>query len=213
MKISNNSHTVEFFHDVICSFCFPMSYHMRVLAQNRPELNIIHRSFALMPSEDSFTAMFGTREQAKPEVLTHWAQANRIDPARRFNIEGMKKTDFLFPGSMRPLRAAKAAGLMGGQALYWDVFDRLQTALFVENQNIDDDAVLADILRPMPLDFTRWQELYQSDASLQAVQEDLELAQQYGVHSAPTLIIDREYSLRGARSSEDLQQLFDSLAD
>lgn len=43
--------TIEFFHDVICSFCFPMSYRMRRLQEMMPDVEIVHRSFALFKSE------------------------------------------------------------------------------------------------------------------------------------------------------------------
>lgn len=36
---------IEFFHDVICSFCFPMSYRMRQLQEQMPDLQIVHRSY------------------------------------------------------------------------------------------------------------------------------------------------------------------------
>lgn len=43
--------TIEFFHDVICSFCFPMSYRMRRLKEIMPDVEIVHRSFALVKEE------------------------------------------------------------------------------------------------------------------------------------------------------------------
>ncbi|HCW73424.1 MAG TPA: DsbA family protein, partial [Clostridiaceae bacterium] len=36
-----NKITIEFFHDVICSFCFPMSYRMRQLQKLMPEIEIV----------------------------------------------------------------------------------------------------------------------------------------------------------------------------
>ena len=54
-----------------------------------------------------------------------------------FNIEGMRNANFNFPISKPGLLAAKAAGLLV-EAMYWDVFDRVQYKLFVENKNIED---------------------------------------------------------------------------
>ena len=53
---------VEFFHDVICSFCFPMSYRMRKVAAKYPKLNITHRSFALELEAEKFIRMFDFHE-------------------------------------------------------------------------------------------------------------------------------------------------------
>ncbi|KAJ73436.1 DSBA oxidoreductase [Enterococcus faecalis AZ19] len=35
---------IEFFHDVICSFCFPMSDRMHEIQQEFPDIELIHRS-------------------------------------------------------------------------------------------------------------------------------------------------------------------------
>ena len=67
-----NNIKVEFFHDVICSFCFPMSYRMRQLQMMMPDIEIVHRSFALVKSEHDFDRMFGSRDEAKSEILEHW---------------------------------------------------------------------------------------------------------------------------------------------
>ena len=39
--------TIEFFHDVICSFCFPMSYRMRELVKVMPEVDVYKRQESL----------------------------------------------------------------------------------------------------------------------------------------------------------------------
>ena len=101
--------SIEFFHDVICSFCFPMSYRMRQIEKLMPDIEIIHRSFALVREEYDFDVMFGSREDAKEEILGHWEHANENDDLHRFNINGMRKADCLFPGSMKALLACKAA--------------------------------------------------------------------------------------------------------
>ena len=98
---------IEFFHDVICSFCFPMSYRMRQLQVMMPEVQIVHRSFALAKSERDFDVMFGSRAAAKAEIMSHWEHANQNDDLHRFNIAGMRQTDFPFPSSMKVLTLAK----------------------------------------------------------------------------------------------------------
>lgn len=145
---------VEFFHDMICSFCFPMSYRMRKVAAKYPRLNIQHRSFALGWEADAFIQIFGSHEAVKPEVMSHWDHANQNDDEHRFNIEGMKEQDFLFPTSKNGLKAAKAAGLLAGEEAYWDVFDTLQKALFVDNHDISDLAVIEKSSKKLILTLT-----------------------------------------------------------
>lgn len=197
---------VEFFHDVICSFCFPMSARMRQIAKNYDNIEIKHRSFALGWEPDDFIRSFGSREAVKLEVLAHWVHANHNDDEHRFNIEGMYQTDFNFPISKPGLIAAKAAGLIGGENMYWDVFDRIQNKLFVENKNIEDVAVLEEAVKETSISFVDWKAQFENDETEKAVLADLQLAQTYGVNSAPTLVINERYAIAGAQSQEQIEK-------
>lgn len=197
---------IEFFHDVICSFCFPMSARMRRITKNYNNIEINHRSFALGWEAEDFIRSFGSREAVKPEVLGHWAHANKNDDEHRFNIEGMRQTDFNFPISKPGLKAAKAAGLIGGDNMYWDVFDRIQNKLFAENKNIEDIAVLKEAVKETSISFADWKAQFENDETEKAIIADLQLAQAYGVNSAPTLVINQKYAITGAQSQEEIEK-------
>ena len=190
--------TIEFFHDVICSFCFPMSYRMRQLQERMPEVQIVHRSFALVKSERDFDLMFGSRAAAKAEIMSHWEHANHNDDHHRFNISGMRQTDFLFPSSMKGLIACKAAYFVAGDAGYWDVFVALQNALFVRSLNIGDQEVIESVVRETGTDFEAWKKHYEALETLEAVEADLLLAERYGVKSVPHLVINGKHHVSGA---------------
>ena len=204
---------IEFFHDVICSFCFPMSARMRRIAKKYDNLDIIHRSFALGWDEKDFIRSFGSREAVKGEVLSHWAHANENDDEHRFNIDGMGQTDFDFPISTPGLIAAKAAGLIGGDDMYWDVFDKIQGKLFVENKNIEDRAVLEEAVRETSINFDDWKAQYENPETEKAVLADLQLVQTYGVNSAPTLVINQRYALAGAQSQEAIERALTKISE
>ncbi|GLC81754.1 DsbA family oxidoreductase [Lacrimispora brassicae] len=205
-----NKVTVEFFHDVICSFCFPMSYRMRQLQKMMPEVQIVHRSYALVKSERDFDEMFGSRAAAKTEILSHWEQANQNDDLHRFNISGMHQAEFPFPTSMKALTACKAAYFTAGDAGYWDVFDALQNALFVKNRNIEELDIINECIRQSGIDFAKWEQHYNSDNTKEAVEKDLLLANQYGVDVVPCLIIDGKYRISGA---QPLTQIIQAIQD
>lgn len=194
-----NKVTVEFFHDVICSFCFPMSYRMRQLQNMMPEVEIVHRSYALAKSGQDFDLMFGSRAAAKAEILKHWEHANQNDDLHRFNISGMQEADFPFPTSMKPLIACKAAAFTAGDDGYGDVFDALQNALFVQNQNIEEPKIIEKSVRERGIPFAEWEKHYHSDEVKAAVEKDLLLAEQYGIQSVPCLIINGKYEISGAQ--------------
>lgn len=204
---------VEFFHDVICSFCFPMSYRMRKVAEKYPRLNVTHRSFALGWEKEQFIQMFGSHEAVKPEVMSHWEHANENDDEHRFNIEGMKEQDFLFPTSKNGLIAAKAAGIIAGDSGYWDVFDAIQNALFVQNKDISNAKVLEKIVKESPLDFDTWKEQFENSETEQAVLEDLQRVQSYGIQGAPALVIDQKYLISGAQPQGVIEKTIEEIAE
>lgn len=198
---------IEFFHDTICSFCFPMSYRMRELKKQRPDINIIHRSFALVPSPEDFDIMFGNRQVAKQEIISHWKQANENDDLHRFNIKGMEKTTFLFPYSMPALFASKAAFFVDGEEAYWDVFDALQYAFFVQNRNIEDSSVIQDCVKTTNVSFEKWQEQLQKPETEHAVLTDFELVKKYNITSVPSLVINEKFKVSGALTLDQINEV------
>ncbi|MGX7418515.1 DsbA family oxidoreductase [Carnobacterium gallinarum] len=190
---------IEFFHDVICSFCFPMSYRMRQLKEEMPEIEIIHRSYALVQEPTDFDTLFGSRENAKKEIMTHWKHANQNDDLHRFNIEGMKQQNFLFPTSMNGLTAVKAAEILKGSEGYWDLFDALQTALFMNNKNIEEIAIIEAEVIKLGFNLEEWRRLFADEKTAEKVQEDIELIKHYGIKGAPSLVINGKYELSGAQ--------------
>ncbi|MEI5991478.1 hypothetical protein A5881_003015 [Enterococcus termitis] len=205
--------TIEFFHDVICSFCFPMSYRMRQVQKEMPEIKIIHRSFALARDTKAHEQMFGSRENAKNEILSHWVHANQNDDLHRFNIDGMKEADFLFPTSMNGLLAAKAAGVVGGEISYWAVFDALQTGLFVDSQNIEDTTVIESIVKNSSIDFEKWQLAFNDPATLMLVEDDFRLANAYQLTGVPALIVNGKYLINGAQPIDQIMQAIETIKE
>jgi len=193
-----NTMTIEFFHDVICSFCFPMSFKMRRIQRMMPEVSIVHRSYALTRDARDYDLMFGSREAARAEILTHWAHANKIDDLHRFNIEGMKRTSFPFPTSIKALLACKAAFFAGGEAAYWDAFDALQSALFVQSRDIGDERVIEEAIKETGLDLDRWRRFYKDEKTAEAMEKDIALAEAYGIDSVPCLIVNGTHKISGA---------------
>lgn len=194
-----NKVTIEFFHDVICSFCFPMSYRMRQLQKLMPEIQIVHRSYALVKSAGDFDLMFGSRTVAKEEIMSHWEHANHNDDLHRFNITGMRQADFSFPTSIKGLLACKAAYFVAGDAGYWDIFDSLQNALFVQNRNIEEEEVIEDCVRKCSIDFETWVKHYNSKLTQDAVEKDFILVKKYNIQGVPALIINGTRHISGAQ--------------
>ena len=177
---------------------------MRQFKEKFPNFKIIHRSFALIREPKDFDNMFGSREEAKNEILEHWRHANKNDDLRRFNIEGMKKQTFLFPTSMNALHACKAAALVAGEDGYWDAFDALQNALFVENKNIENQEIIDSVMKTLSFDFDSWRGYYSSDKVKKGVLDDFSIARKYGINSVPTLVVNEKNIIPGAQSLDKI---------
>ncbi len=207
-----NEVTIEFFHDVICSFCFPMSYRMRQLQKLMPGVQIVHRSYALVKSAGDFDLMFGSRTLAKDEIMNHWEHANHNDDLHRFNISGMRQADFPFPTSMKGLLACKAAYFVADDVGYWDVFDNLQNALFVQNRNIEENDVIEDCVRKSGIDFESWVKHYNSEEIKDAVERDILLVKQYNIQGVPALVINGNMQISGAQPLSKIIQAIEGIA-
>jgi len=188
-----------------------MSYKMRKIAQAMPNIEIIHRSFALAWEKEDLLSMFGSFEHAKREIMAHWRQANETDPLRRFNIEGMQAASFDFPSSKNALLAAKAAGILGGQQAYWDLFDALQKAMFVDSRDISSPEEISLCAKSANLDFEGWQRQLDHPQTEAEVKKDLALAQTLGIHSVPTLVINGRQKLSGSLPIEELGKSLEKL--
>ncbi|WAW15539.1 DsbA family oxidoreductase [Peptostreptococcus equinus] len=191
---------IEFFHDVICSYCFPMSARMRKIAERYENIEIIHRSFALAWKDEDYIRQFGSREAVKDKVVSHWHLANENDDEHRMNIEQMKDADFNFPLSRSALIACESARKVGGEIAYWNAFDSIQNKLFVESKNIESDKVLEEAIINAGIDKDKWIKFYKSPSTERDVLKDMELSDKYNINVVPTLIINGDVILAGAQS-------------
>lgn len=204
---------IEFFHDVLCAWCFALSPRLRKLVHEFPDVEIIHRSFALAPTKNSIEKMFGSKEAGKSEILKHWQAANRNDDAHRICTDEMACKPFDYPHSMPGLRACKAAELQGGQSAHWDMFDRIQKAHLTEAKNIADLDILLDCAMDVGLDKDQFVKDYHSEKVTQAIEADSLKAGLAGVHAVPTLIVNEEQVITGAQSYHTLKNFVQNLME
>lgn len=199
---------IEFYHDVICSFCYPMSYRFRKIADEL-DIDVVHRSYALARKPEDLISMFG--DHAKEEIVGHWEHANQNDELHRFQIDKMLKSDITFPYSTPGLLAAKAAGVIAGETGYWDMFDAIQTALFTNALDVANNEVLYEIAKAQSFDFDEWKKAYEDPNTESLLNKDYELANIYDIRSVPCLIIDGKYRIDGAQPYEVIKDALVSL--
>lgn len=181
--------TIDFFHDVVCGWCFNISPRLRQLAVEF-DLDVRHHTFVLQENPGQMIAAFGSLARAKDTILGHWAACRAAsDTPELFNIGGMRQAPFDYPHGLPAALACKAAERLYGDCAHWDMFDAIQKAHIVEARNVADTAVLAAIAKDLGFDPARFLRLVTDPDTSRAVEADRILARRLQVVSVPTLIV------------------------
>jgi putative protein-disulfide isomerase len=210
LKEAEEKIRIEFFHDVLCAWCYAVSPRVRRLAKEYP-VEVVHRCFALAPTTEAIVEIFGSKEGGKREILDHWRMANLNDDEHRINADLMEKRDFDYPHSIPGLLACKAAEIVGGQNAHWDVFDRIQKAHLTECRNIADFEVLISCVKDVGLDVEAWHKAYIDRKTFDMMLSDFERAYGYGVTGVPTLVANSRYGLVGAQKYETIKKWLEKI--
>jgi len=198
---------IEFFHDVLCAWCYALSPRLRRLTEEFPDIKVIHRGFPLAPEPNDIVQMFGSKEKGKKDILQHWKAANMNDDEHRINAELMEQRDFDYPYSTPALLACKAAELQGGQAMHWDYFDKVQEAHLTLCRNIADFDVLTDIARELSLDVEKFRADLRGEQVKYLLRLDIDRALELGVEATPTLVAN-DGMLTGAVPYDSLKRWY-----
>lgn len=181
--------TVDFFHDVVCGWCFNISPRLRALA-GELDLDIRHHTFVLQDNAEQMIAAFGSLAQAKETILGHWAACQAAsDTPELFNIEGMRSAAFDYPYGLPAALFCKAAERLADHDGHWDVFDAIQRAHIVEARNVADPYVLLDIVEQAGFEPDVFWRMVSDPETRRAVEADQMLARRLQVVSVPTLIV------------------------
>jgi len=203
--------TIEFYHDVLCAWCYALSPRVRKLAEEHPEVKVLHRSFALSPNKERISQVFGSKEEGKRQIIQHWKAANANDDNHRINAELMEQKEFDYPYSMPALMACKAAEFQGGEKAHWDYFDAVQKAHLTDCLNINDPDVLIEVAKSLNLNIERFKQDFESKQAKEAVEVDMESIQRNGVNSVPTLVFNNKHKVSGAVSYNNLVEILEKV--
>ena len=203
---ADRSPVVAFFHDVLCAWCYAASPRVRRLAAAFPELQIVHRSFALAPTPDAIVQIFGSTEAGKREILDHWRAANANDDDHRMRPDLMAQRDFDYPYSLPGLLGCEAARLQAGETGYWDYFDAVQALHLTACENIADPDVIRRCAADIGLDAARFADDLESPLALQSLQAGIHRAHALGIRGVPALHFPSGAIVSGAQPYEMLQR-------
>lgn len=178
---------LDFFHDVVCGWCYVMSPRLRQVA-GELGLRVRQRSFVLQASRAEMVARFGSMEQAKQTILGHWEACAQHDDTQRIDIEGMRRESFEYPSGLAGALACQAAQMLEGDEAHWNLFDAIQHGHMSAHRNIGDAEVLLDIATHTGFERNAFARCMESAEALNMVHQDLALARRLGLRSIPSVI-------------------------
>ncbi|WP_375748106.1 DsbA family protein [Vibrio sp. HN007] len=195
---------IEFFHDVVCGWCYIQSPALRRLASEY-DVRVVHRNFVLQRNDREMINKWGSLENAKAEILQHWESCQSFEGNNeKFNISGMREADFNYPNGLLAAKATKAAEILHGQKGHWDMFDLLQKYHLQLTKNVNDIEVIQQAANDLEYDKQAFNQLLESEHVLSELTRDSEIAFKYCVRSIPTLIVNEKYAIRATTKYADL---------
>ncbi|GAA3855389.1 DsbA family oxidoreductase [Celeribacter arenosi] len=181
--------TLDFFHDVVCCWCFNISSRMRRLACEF-DLDIRHRTFVLQASPAEMRTRWGSPDEARQTILGHWDTCRSVsDQPELIDVDAMREADFDYPHGYTAALACKAAEILGGQELHWNLFDRIQRAHLSEARNVADPAELAQLAQDVGLDPEQFSLAMTDPAIARDVAADRKYARALQVGAIPALVV------------------------
>lgn len=181
--------TVDFFHDVVCCWCFNISSRMRKLASEY-DLDVRHRSFVLQANRAEMADRWGSPENARKTILDHWSNCRDVsDQPNRIDIEAMRAAPFDYPHGMTAALACKAAERLAGQTAHWAMFDHLQRVHLSGRGNVADPAIVQAVASDLGFEALAFAQMLQDSSTREAVEVDRRQARALQVRSIPALII------------------------
>ncbi|MDH0300259.1 MULTISPECIES: DsbA family protein [unclassified Pseudomonas] len=202
---------IEFFHDVVCGWCFVLAPRLKQL-QDELDLDIQHRTFILQTSREAMIERFGSMPQAKQTILDHWRSCAHAEEVKRIDIEGMRRQPFEYPSGLLAGLACQAATALDGNEGHGRMFDHLQEAHLVQSRNIGDHDTVLTVATEAGFD-PRAFALAFHDLAPRMLDQELTRGERLGITSVPSLVIDGRYLLPGALSLEALRSAIARVRD
>jgi protein disulfide-isomerase len=91
--------------------------------------------------------------------------------------------------------------------------ERLFEAYFVEGKNIDDVHVLIELAEQVGMNTMALDVKILTGIHANAIQSDLDLAQQFGVRGVPFFVFDRKYAVSGAQEVETFLKTMETVVN
>ncbi len=196
---------VEIWSDVMCPFCYIGKRRFESALENfeyNNEVEVTWRSFQLNPDME-------TDPDANINEYLAEAKGWSLDQARQMNKQ---VTDMAADEGLEyNMEQAVVANSYDAHRLVQFAKDRgkadeteesLFKAYFTEGKNIADHQTLITLAEGIGIDPTEAKSILESDKYANAVNHDIQLAQNINITGVPFFLFDRKFAVSGARETE-----------
>jgi predicted DsbA family dithiol-disulfide isomerase len=205
---------IEIWSDVACPFCYMGKRKFDVALEQfkgKENVEIEWKSFLLNPEVETNpnTSIFQylsdvkgfSKEQAAQMGAQITAAGKEIGLEYHFD-------QIILANTLKAHQLLHEARVQGRQH---EMEERLFEAHFVEGKNIDDVNILMELAEQVKLNTTGLDVKLLTGAHSDAIEKDIELAQQFGVRGVPFFVFDRKYAVSGAQEPETFLKTMDTV--
>jgi predicted DsbA family dithiol-disulfide isomerase len=201
---------IQVWSDVVCPWCYIGKRRLEgAIAEFPGDVTMTFRAYQLDPSpvptpvrtKDAMAAKFGGRERAE-QMFTH---VTAIAAADGLHL------DFDRAIAANTFDAHRLIAWAAGRGLQAEMLDAFQLAHFGKGIDIGSRPALAEVAGSIGLDPAAALAYLESPAGTEAVTTDLREAQELGITSVPTFVIDGKYAIQGAQESATILAAFEEI--
>jgi len=202
---------IQVWSDVICPWCYIGKRRLETaLADFDGDAQVIFRAYQLDPSpvpqglaiKDALAEKFGGRERAEQM----FGQVTAVAAGAGLTL------DFDRAIAANTFDAHRLVAWAAGQDRQLSMVDALQRAHFTEGVDIGSHAALAGVAGSIGLDVSAALAYLDSTGGADAVRADIAVANELGISSVPTFVIDGKYAIQGAQEPAALLTALEEIA-
>jgi predicted DsbA family dithiol-disulfide isomerase len=202
---------IQVWSDVICPWCYLGKHRLeKALEGFDTDVTVTFRAFQLDPTpvpvpapiKESLAAKFGGTDRAE-QMFAH-VTAIAAGEGLTLNFDRAIAAN--------TFDAHRLVAWAAGQGRQLDMIDALQRAHFTDGIDVGSHAMLAAVAGSIGLDAPAASHYLESGAGADAVNTDLAEAQELGIRSVPTFVIDGRYAVQGAQEPATLRAALEEIA-
>jgi putative protein-disulfide isomerase len=170
------------FADPMCSWCWGFSPVMAALIETYADS--ARPSLVLGGLRPGTTEVMDDRDKAT--VRHHWEDVGRMT-RQPFTFAFFERQGFVYDTEPACRAAVTVRGLAPDRAFAY--LDALHRAFYVDNRDVTDGAVLADVALPFGVDGEAFTRVFESDAVRAETLADFQQARGLGIAGYPTVVL------------------------